>query len=93
MANANIYIRELLIILDYLLNHTDEEHPAKVESICKYANSQYNLKYSKDEPKGNEIRRDRVKQTLDYVYDLNQKYIDAFKGCINLKEVELGLYF
>lgn len=78
MANANIYIREMLIILDYLLNHTDEKHPAKVEAICKYANAQYNLKYSKEEPKGNEIRRDRVKQTLDYIYDLNQKYVDAF---------------
>lgn len=69
MDNATINRRELLITLEYLLKETSETNPAKQLDICRYAKDKYNLKFDEDNPKGNEIRRDRIKEALEFLYE------------------------
>lgn len=65
--NCNQHYRELLITLDYLLNHTDENNPATTIGICEYASEVYSLKFNKDTLTGNDIDRRRIGKLLDYL--------------------------
>ena len=74
--DKELHHRELLITLDYLLNHTDEFHPATTEAICKFANEKYDLHYNGagKSMEGNEIDRRRVGELLHFIDDFCNKY-------------------
>ena len=77
MANdKELHHREVLITLDYLLNHTDELHPATTEAICKFASSKYGLQYNGagKSMEGNEIDRRRIGNLLHYLDDFCGEY-------------------
>ena len=65
--NSTQHYRELLITLDYLLNHTDEDHPATTINICEYARDKYGLRFDKGTLSGNDIDRRRIGKLLKYL--------------------------
>lgn len=70
---------EVLVVLDYLANHTDENHPATQLDICRYARK-YGFKFNDDRKnhKGDDIKRQRVADILAWLKDLGDKYPDEF---------------
>ena len=71
--NSTQHYRELLITLDYLLNHTDEKNPATTIKICEYAQEQYGLKFDKSTLTGNDIDRRRIGKLLEYLKDFSER--------------------
>lgn len=74
MEDTRIHQREILITLDYLLHHTDEDHPARAVEICRYANKEYGITYQGEGVSGNQIKRQRVSECLKYLKELSDKY-------------------
>ena len=72
-TDTKIHMIEILITLDYLLNHTDEEHPATQIKICEYA-KKYGIKFDKNE-KNNEINRKRISKYLSILKDIADEYV------------------
>ena len=69
VSTPDINRRELLFIIEYLLKYTDENHTATIDAICEYAAQKYGLKYDKNNGTGNEIRRTRISDCLNYLYN------------------------
>ncbi len=75
-TDAQIHQREMLLTLDYLLNHTDKDHPATQQDICRHAKD-FGLNYNPKSTKGNDIRRQRVAECLQYLLYLCTRYKDS----------------
>ena len=89
MEDTRIHQREILITLDYLLHHTDEDHPAKQADICRYADKKYGITYQGEGVSGNQIKRQRVSECLKYLKELSDKYEAPFV----LERTERGKYY
>ena len=87
--NSTQHYRELLITLDYLLNHTDEKNPATTIKICEYAQEQYGLKFDKSTLTGNNIDRRRVGKLLDFLNEFSLEYDLPF----SLQKTPGGKYY
>ena len=74
MEDTRIHQREILITLDYLLHHTDKDHPVKQTDICRYADEKYGISYQGEGVPGNQIKRQRVSECLKYLKELSDKY-------------------
>lgn len=74
MKDTRIHQREILITLDYLLHHTDKDHPVKQADICRYADEEYGITYQGEGVSGNQIKRQRVSECLKYLKELSDKY-------------------
>ena len=74
MEDTRIHQREILITLDYLLHHTDKDHPVKQTDICRYADEKYGITYQGEGVPGNQIKRQRVSECLKYLKELSDKY-------------------
>ena len=74
MEDTRIHQREILSTLDYLLHHTDKDHPVKQADICRYADEEYGITYQGEGVSGNQIKRQRVSECLKYLKELSDKY-------------------
>ncbi len=81
---------DLLLTLDYLLRYTDEKHPATQIKICEHAKN-FGLKYDKDKIEGNDVDRRRIKDCLDFLYGLCQKFPDVVPFII--EKTSSGKYY
>ena len=68
-SDAKLHHIDLLLTLDYLLNHTDENHPAMQTKICEYARN-FGLKYEERNTSGNDVDRRRFKPCLEFLFQL-----------------------
>ena len=73
LTDTRIHQIELLLTLDYLLNHTDEDHPATQISICEHA-KKFGLRFDKNAKSGNQIRRQRVGECLKFLKEINDRF-------------------
>lgn len=75
---TEIHQIELLLTLDYLLNYTDKDHPASQQDICRHAKD-FNLKYDPNATKGNDVRRQRIGECLQFLQSISYKFKDTDK--------------
>lgn len=73
LSDTRIHQIELLLTLDYLLNHTDENHPATQIDICNYA-KKYGLKFDKNALSGNQVRRQRIGECLRFLRETSDRF-------------------
>ena len=85
-----IHFRELLLTLNYLLNNTDERNPATQLDICRSARK-YGLQYDEKNPKGNNVKRQRIGECLRYLMDVSSRYPDEFPFI--LQQTDTGKYY
>lgn len=90
-SDTAIHNVELLLTLDYLLNHTDKKHPAKQLDICRYAATQYGLKFDEEKQAGNEVRRDRIGECLKFLWTVSDKFQD--KVPFTIERTKAGKYY
>ncbi len=90
LTDKQIHRIELLITLDYLLNFTDEEHPATQQKICRYA-TEFGLKYDSTKTSGNEVKRQRIKESLDFLKEISDKFSDKVPFII--ETTDSGKYY
>lgn len=88
--NSKINRIELLLTLDYLLHHTDEDHPATQVDICEYANK-YGLKFDKNAKQGNQVRRQRIGECLKFLNEVADKFTNEIPFV--LETTESGKYY
>lgn len=74
-SDTQIHHTELLLTLDYLLKHTDKDHPATQVRICEYAR-EYGLKFDKSNQSGNDVKLQRVGKCLSFLYKIAETYPD-----------------
>ena len=72
-TDTQIHHIELLLTLDYLLNYTDEKHPASQQDICRHARN-FGLHYDPKAKCGNDVRRQRIGECLQFLQCLSYKY-------------------
>lgn len=72
LSDTQIHHVELLLTLYYLLNNTDEKHPATQQAICMHAN-RFGYHYDPSAKSGNDVRRQRIGSCLSFLYDVSQK--------------------
>ena len=60
---------ETIVILDYLLKKTDENHLATQVDINKYANDVFNI----------DIKRQRISDCLEMLYFISEDYPDLLQ--------------
>ena len=72
-SEAEIHSIELLVTLDYLLHHTDEDHPARQQDICRYANDKYGIKYNNGAA-GDKIKRQRIANCLNFLERISNEF-------------------
>ena len=90
-SDANLHRIDLLLTLDYLLNHTDENHPATQIKICEYARN-FGLKYDKENTAGNDVDRRRISACLEFLLNLtNSKQADKIP--FKVEKTEGGKYY
>ena len=77
LSDTKIHHIELLLTLDYLLNHTDEFNPATQIDICEHAKN-YGLKFDKNAKAGNQVRRQRISECLKFLKQITNDFPDAF---------------
>ncbi len=75
LSNTGIHQIELLLTLDYLLNHTNENHPATQIDICEHARK-YGLKFDKSAKQGNQVRRQRIGECLKFLKQVSDDFVD-----------------
>ena len=73
-GHSEVNYIDMLITLDYLLNHTDENHPAYTSRMCEYAKEKYNLAYTGGNA-GDEVKRQRFSSCLSYLYNNCRDYL------------------
>lgn len=91
-TNAQIYQTELLLTLDYLLNYTDKDHPATQQDICKHA-TDFGLKYDPKATNGNDVRRQRVGECLQFLQYICYKFEDTGKIPFVIETTEAGKFY
>ena len=74
-SDTRIHHIELLLTLDYLLNYTNEEHPATQQDICRHATN-YGLKYDSNAKQGNDVRRQRIGECLKFLKEVCDTFPD-----------------
>lgn len=89
-SNAQIYQTELLLTLDYLLNYTDEDHPATGQDICRHAND-FGLKYDSNAKSGNDVRRQRISDCLKFLMEVTSKFPE--EAPFILQQNDSGKYY
>src|SRR5574344_1197071 len=77
LDNTTLTRRELLLTMHYLYAHSDEDNPASQLAICRDAKN-YGIQFNEDKMENNGIRRERVGEALDYLYDMSNKHHDDF---------------
>lgn len=90
LSDTKIHQIELLITLDYLLNYTDEDHPATQIDICEYG-KKYGLKFDKNAKKGNQIRRQRISDCLKFLREITDNFTDNIPFI--LETTDSGKYY
>ena len=73
LSDTKIHQIELLLTLDYLLNHTDEFNPATQIDICEHARK-YGLKFDKNAKTGNQVRRQRIGECLKFLKQISDDF-------------------
>lgn len=81
-SDTRIHQIELLLTLDYLLNYTDKEHPATQQAICAHARD-FGLKYDPKAKQGNDVRRQRIGDCLEFLQHISYKYENKIPFTIN----------
>jgi hypothetical protein len=77
LDNTTLIRRELLLTMYYLYAHSDEKKPASQLAICRDA-QQYGIQFNEGKTKNNGIRRERVGEALDYLYEMSHKHPKNF---------------
>ena len=90
-SDANLHRIDLLLTLDYLLNHTNENHPATQIKICEYARK-FGLNYDKKNTTGNDVDRRRISASLEFLHNLTNSN-QADKIPFKVEKTEGGKYF
>jgi hypothetical protein len=85
LSDTQIHHVELLLTLDYLLNNTDEKHPATQQAICLHA-KHFGYHYDPNAKSGNDVRRQRIGGCLSFLYDVSQKNKGKLPFVINKTE-------
>ena len=75
-TDTEIHIIELLLTLDYLVHHTDENHPASQIDICRHARN-FDLVYN-DGQKGDDVKRQRIATCLKVLSRIYDEHFDRF---------------
>ncbi len=91
-TNAQVHNAELLLTLDYLLNHTDKDHPASQQDICRHA-TDFGLRYDSKATKGNDVRRQRVGDCLQYLQYISDKFNDTDKIPFTVYMTDNGKFY
>lgn len=91
-TEAQIRQTELLLTLDYLLNYTDEDHPATQQDICRHA-LDFGLKYDSKATKGNDVRRQRVGECLQFLQYICYKFKDTDQIPFVINSTESGKFY
>lgn len=91
-TDAQIHQREMLLTLDYLLNHTDKDHPATQQDICRHAKD-FGLNYDPKSTKGNDIRRQRVADCLQYLLYICTRFKDTDKIPFVVNSTDNGKFY
>ena len=91
-TDTQIHHIELLLTLDYLLNYTDEKHPATQQDICRHAIN-YGLTYNPKATKGNDVRRQRIKECLAYLQYISYKFEKTDKIPFVINTTDSGKYY
>lgn len=91
-TNAQVHNAEMLLALDYLLNHTDKDHPASQQDICRHA-LEFGLRYDSKATKGNDVRRQRVGDCLQYLQYISDKFKDTDKIPFTINMTENGKFY
>lgn len=86
-SDTRIHHRELLLTLDYLLNYTDEKHPATYEKICRHG-KKYDLEYNSKNKRGNDVNRKRIAPCLKFLKELVDKYPKSFPFVLKTTEAK-----
>lgn len=73
LTDTEIHRIELLLTMDYLLYHTDENHPATQLDICRHG-IKFGLQYNSKSTKGNHVRRDRIGDCLVFLSIIQEKF-------------------
>lgn len=89
-SDTRIHHIELLLTLDYLLNYTNEEHPATQQDICRHAIN-YGLKYDSNAKQGNDVRRQRIGECLKFLKEVCDTFPD--KVPFILEKTNSGKYY
>lgn len=91
-TEAQTHFIELLLTLDYLLNYTDEDHPATQQDICRHAKD-FGLKYDSKNPAGNDVRRQRIGDCLRYLQLICDKYEDTDQIPFVINSTDTGKFY
>lgn len=91
-TDTQIHQIELLLTLDYLLNYTDEDHPATQQAICRYA-KEFGLKYDPKASSGNDVRRQRIGECLQFLQYICYKFKDTDQIPFVINSTESGKFY
>ena len=91
-TDTEIHQIELLLTLDYLLNYTDKDHPASQQDICRHAKD-FNLKYDPNATKGNDVRRQRIGDCLQFLLFISDKFKDTDKIPFVVNSTNTGKFY
>lgn len=91
-TDTEIHQIELLLTLDYLLNYTDKEHPASQQDVCRHAKD-FNLKYDPNATSGNDVRRQRIGDCLQFLQSISYKFENTNKIPFVVNRTDSGKYY
>lgn len=91
-TDTEIHQIELLLTLDYLLNYTDKDNPASQQDICRHAKD-FNLKYDPNATKGNDVRRQRIGECLQFLQSISYKFKDTDKIPFVVNSTDTGKFY
>ena len=91
-TDTQIHQIELLLTLDYLLNYTDEDHPATQQDICRHAKD-FGLKYDPKVTSGNDVRRQRIGECLQFLQYICYKFKDTDQIPFVINSTEAGKFY
>ena len=91
-TDTEIHQIELLLTLDYLLNYTDKDHPATQQDICRHAKD-FNLKYDPNATKGNDVRRQRIGDCLQFLQSISYKFKETDKIPFVVNSTTTGKFY
>ncbi len=91
-SDTKIHQIELLLTLDYLLNYTDIDHPATQQDICRHARD-FGLKYDPKANAGNDVRRQRIGDCLQFLQYVCYKFQDTDKIPFVINSTDSGKFY
>ena len=91
-TDTQIHQIELLLTLDYLLNYTDENHPATQQDICRHAKD-FGLKYDSKASSGNDVRRQRIGDCLQFLQHICYKFEDTDQIPFVINSTDSGKFY